>query len=301
MNLRQLEAFVAVIETGSFSRAAERLDLGQSTVSTHVAALERQLGLRLFERRGRKVSPSRAGTALLGHAREVLAARRRAESAMLSFRGGDAGTVLVAASTIPATYLMPAWIGAFLVGRPRAGVALRVGDSAQAASLLLEGAVDLAVTGAKPSPAARFKASAVAEDRLVLAVPAGHPLASRREAAPKDLKDLPFLQREPGSGTREAVELAFRRAGLDPARDLRTVCELGSTEAIREGVKAGLGVAILSHWAAAEAERAGTLKTLSVADMPGKRTIWLLEAAGRPLPPLARAFAERMRSGRKSG
>jgi DNA-binding transcriptional LysR family regulator len=299
LNLRQLEAFVAVIETGSFSGAARRLGLGQSTVSTHVAALERALALTLFDRAGRRIRPSRAGAALLQHAREILSARRRAEASMLAFREGDAGELLVAASTIPATYLMPRWLGAFRATRPGIRVTLKVGDSRDVARMLLEGIADLAVAGARPHPPGRFSVAAVAEDRLVLAVPPHHPLAAQRRCRPEDLKGVPFLQREAGSGTREAVDAALMRAGLDPRKDLASICELGSTEAVREGVKAGLGVAILSGWAVAEAAKAGTIRTLPLERFQDRRTIYLLSSAGRTLPPLAKAFAAWVRQSGK--
>ncbi len=299
LNLRQLEAFVAVIETASFSKAARRLGLGQSTVSTHVASLERALDLSLFDRAGRAIRPTRAGTALLQHAREVLSARRRAEASMLAFREGDAGELLVAASTIPATYLMPRWLAAFRAERPGVRVVLRVGDSRQVARMLLEGTADLAVAGARPHPPGRFGIHPIAEDRLVLAVPPRHALAGQRRCRPADLKGVPFLQREPGSGTREAVEEALKRAGLDPLKDLSSICELGSTEAVREGVKAGLGVAILSAWAVAEAARAGTIRTVPLEDFQDRRVIYLLTSSGRTLPPLARAFAAHLRHGLK--
>ncbi len=292
MNLRQLEAFVAVMDASSFSRAAIHLGLCQSTVSAHLASLEKACGMPLFERSGRRVVPSRVGTALLPHAREILGGRRRAEAAMQALQEGVSGELLMAASTIPATYLLPGWLAAFRTARPAARITVRVGDSREAESLLAEGAVDLAVTGAKPQTSRRILARPVAEDRLVLAVPPGHPLASRRRCRPEDLKGVPFLQRESGSGTQASVEAALRRSGLDPARDLAVVCELGSTEAVREGVKAGLGVAILPLRAVEEARRAGTLRTVPLDGFPNHRTIYLLQPSGRSLSPLARAFVE---------
>ncbi len=292
MNLRQLEAFVAVIDASSFSRAAVRLGLGQSTVSAHVASLEKVFGMPLFERSGRKVIPSRVGAVLLPHAREMLGGRRRAEAAMQALHEGASGELLIAASTLPATYLLPAWLAIFRASRPGVRITVRVGDSREAEALLTEGAVDLAVTGTTPQASRRILARPVAEDRLVLAVPPRHPLSSRRHCRPEDLKGIPFLQREPGSGTRTAIESALRRSGLDPARDLSIACELGSTEAVREGVKAGLGVAILPLRAVAEARRDGTLRTLPLDGFPDRRTIYLLQPVGRNLPPLARAFAE---------
>lgn len=291
LNLRQLEAFAAVVEAGSFSRAAARLGLGQPTVSTHVAALERAYGVSLFERSGRRIRPTRAGSALLAHAREILAARRRAEDTLRALGGGGAGELLVAASTIPAAYLLPRWVAAFRMAHPKASVTVKVGDSREAAGMLREGQVDLAVAGSRPSETRRIRAVAVAEDRLVLAVPPKHPLAGRRRCVPADLKGIPFLQREAGSGTREAVEEALRGVGLDPEADLDSVCELGSTEAVREGVKAGLGAALLSAWAVVQDEAAGLLRTVPLEGFRDRRTFWLLTPADRGLAPLARAFA----------
>jgi len=294
MDLRRLEVFVKVAELRSFSRAADALFLTQPTVSEHIRGLEDDLGVPLFDRLGRGATPTPAGELLLGYARRVLALTREARQAIEQFQGRLTGELVVGGSTIPGEYVLPALIGQFKAKYPEISISLRVGDSRQVCEWLEQGAVEIGVVGAPPGSRA-LAARELMADAMVVVVPADHPWASRGTVTLADLRDEPLVLRERGSGSREALERAIAQAGLGLSA-FRIAGEMGSTQAVKQAVRAGIGIAVVSRRAVEDECRARLLVCVKVADLPVSRSFHLVTHRERTRSPLAQAFLEFLES-----
>jgi len=289
LSIRQLEVFVALIEHRSFTKAAHNLGLSQSTVSGHVADLERRLGALLVERDRGGVRTTAAGEALLRPAREVLRAEQSARVAVQQLAGLVEGALMVGGSTIPASYLLPAMLARFHAEHP--GIALRLvaGDSGEIVEQIQNASLEVGVIGMKPE-GKEFESFPVGEDRLLLVAVPDHPLAKGKRVTLEELRRHPIVQRETGSGTRAAVERALGDAALPVA------LEMGSTESLRAAVRAGIGPGFLSDLAIADDLEAGKLVEIPLQEFEVKRSFHLVARRATLLSPAARAFVELARS-----
>lgn len=299
MDLRRLEIFAKVAELGSFSRAAEALYLTQPTVSEHVRALEDELGVQLLDRLGRGTTTTRAGELLLGYARRLLALGREARQAMDQFQGRMLGELVVGGSTIPGEYLLPSLVGQFKHRYPEISICLLIGSSQQVSGWVEDGRVEAGVVGARPTARA-LEAAPLTADELMLIMPVGHRWAGRSEVALAELRAEPMIVRERGSGSREALERALAQVELDLSA-FRIVGEMGSTQAIKRAVSAGLGVALVSGRAVEDACRVGFLTCAAMADLKISREFYLVTHRDRSRSPLAQAFVEFVESAVPTG
>ena len=287
MEIKQLETFCKVAELGSFSRAAEVIHLAQPTVSAQVASLERVLGTKLFDRLGRQVNLTPAGRMFYQYARRILRLRQEAINALMEFNQSLAGEISIGASTIPGEYVLPRLLGAFSEDFPSLRVNLKIGDSEEILELLGQEEIELAIVGMK-GKGKGVEFVPLFSDRVIIIAPKGHPLAGK-EVGWERLKGEPFILRERGSGTRKAFEEGLGRKGLK-IFDLRIVATMGSTSSVKEGVKAGLGLGIVSDLAVAD-ELGRGLEEVKLKDGDGiSRTFWLALGKGRTLSPLAQQF-----------
>jgi len=288
VDLRQLEIFVKVAEFGSFSRAAEALYLTQPTVSEHIRTLEEEVGVRLLDRLGRGAAVTRGGQLLLSYATRMLALQREARQAMDGFQGRMSGELLAGASTIPGEYVLPAMIGRFKEKYPDISITLLIGDSQTAVDWVAEGRAELGVVGARLSHRG-VEYKELMPDEVVVVVPGAHPWHGRRQIMLDELRSEPLLIRERGSGTRAALEAALAEAGMDLG-SFRIVGEMGSTQAIKQAVKAGVGVSLVSKRAVEEECKSGLLWCLRVKDLKVTRSFHLVTHKERSRSPLAEAF-----------
>ena len=288
MDLRRLEIFVKVAELGSFSRAAEALFLTQPTVSEHVRALEDGLGVQLLDRLGRGATPTRAGTLLLGYARRMLALAREASQAIEQFQGRVSGELTIGGSTIPGEYVVPELIGAFRAKYPDVRVCLLIGSSREVQAWVEDGRVEIGVVGAAPTARA-LEGRPLMADELVVVVGAEHPWAGRPSVSLDDLRAEPLIVRERGSGSRQTFERALGDVGLDLG-DFRVVGEIASTQAIKQAVRAGVGVSLISRRAVEDECRARLLVCMEIRDLTVTRSFHLVTHRDRTRSPLAQAF-----------
>ena len=288
MDLRRLEVFAKVAELGSFSRAAQALSLTQPTVSEHVRALEDEMGVRLLDRLGRGAAPTRAGSLLLGYAQRMLTLAREARQAIDQFQGRLSGELLVGGSTIPGGYVLPVVIGQFKAKQADISIVLLIGDSREVNQWVEEGRVELGIVGARPGHRA-LEAKALMDDELVLAVGAEHAWARRRIVTLADIQSEPMVLRERGSGSREAFERALDDAGTSLA-SFKIVGEMGSTQAIKQAVRAGVGISMISRRAVEDECRAGLLVALMVPGLSVTRSFYLVTHRERTRSPLGVAF-----------
>ncbi len=288
MNIKQLEVFVAVAETRSFSRGADQACISQSTASQHIAALEESCGVRLLDRTGKGAVPTEAGKLLLHHGRKVLAQLKRTESAMALFARGDVAELSVGGSTIPCTYLLPRIISRVAATSPSLAIRTRQGDSREAIQLLAREEVEVAIVGSRTDNET-ITFHPLTRDLIRLVVGRPHPWFGVNRLSLDDLTAEPLVLREEGSGTGRAVYEALQMAGVDP-RSLRVRAWMGSSEAVKQGALLGIGAAFLSDLAVqAELER-GELAVVELAGIEMERTFYLASRRGRDLSPAARVF-----------
>ncbi|PYM20702.1 MAG: LysR family transcriptional regulator [Candidatus Rokuibacteriota bacterium] len=288
MDLRRLEIFLKVAELGSFSRAADALFLTQPTVSEHVRALEDELGVQLLDRLGRGTTPTKAGTLLLGYARRLLTLSREARQAIEQFQGRVSGELVLGGSTIPGEYVLPALIGAFRGKYPDVSISLRIGASRQVQEWVEQGHVEVGVVGALPASRTLETRQLMADD-LVLVVPPEHPWVARKTVTVEDVKREPLILRERGSGSRETLEQALKEVGLELTA-FHVVGEIASTQAVKQAVRAGLGLSFVSHRAVEDECRAGLLACVKVSNLNVSRAFHIVTHRDRSRSPLAQAF-----------
>jgi DNA-binding transcriptional LysR family regulator len=289
LDLRKLEVFYWVAELGSFSLAAAHLKLRQPTVSAHVHELELRVGGKVLNRIGGEVVPTALGQMLMERAKSLLAFKRETLSALDDFHGRIKGELPVGGSNIPGEYILPSKLGAFMRKFPEVKPVLRIGDSAQIIKAVVEGQVELGFVGFKSSdPQLSFQR--LWKDEMVLVVPRNHPWARARAIDLKALRGQPFISREGGSGTLGSFRALLSRRGEDPDALLNVVMELGSTEAIKEALLAGLGVSILSRTSVLREISSGLLSTVAIRGLKLERDFYQVLHRRRTLSPVARAF-----------
>lgn len=295
MTLRQLEIFVAVVETESFSRGAERTALTQSTVSQHIAALEEEFGAQLLDRTTRGILPTPGGQVFLQHARRILAERDILEQAMAGFHGLERASLALGASNIPANYLIPALLPVLNRRHPGITLNLKIGDSREILDSLRTGEVELGIVGGRDHDEI-FSFSSLLKDQLVLIVGPAHPLHNRRTVTLDALQDYPLIVREDGSGSYQALQQGLQAVGLD-LHDLGIVARLGSNEAVRQAVAAGFGCAFVSDLSIRSQLRHGELVKLDVSGLRIERRLWLARLRGRTASPAALAVSDLLLKG----
>jgi DNA-binding transcriptional LysR family regulator len=286
MTFRQFEIFLAVARAKSFTRAAESLHVSQSTLSQHVLELERELGVRLFDRLGRAVTLTEGGRLLEGHATRIAATVASARRAIDELKGLERGSLVIGASTTPGIYVLPGVVAAFGRRYPGIDVSLQIGNSQLIEERVRADTVDLGVVGGHILGSRERCVAAGLLDELLLIVPPRHPWAKRREIAPRELADVPLLMREQGSATRLVTERTLRRAGVK----FTAAMQLDHIEAIKQAVMAGLGLAFVSMYAVRGEIETRRLCGLRVSGLRVRRHFHVIHNEARTLTASGRAF-----------
>ncbi len=290
MDLHQIEIFCTLIRLRSFSKAAEALFLTQPTVSAHIKNLEMSLGVKLLDRIGRRVVPTEAGEVLDRSGRKLLALRDLARQEITGMSGAVSGLLKIGGSTIPGAYVLPAMIGAFKKKHPTASLQLVIDDTARVAESVVNGDLQIGVVGAR-TPDPRLDFHPFLRDELVIAVPPRHRWARKKTVSIEELVREPFILRESGSGTRRIMEERIGEKGVSFA-DLNIVAIMGSSDAVRQAVKAGLGVSILSTRALRDDIRAGRLASVRLKGIRLERNFSVILLKGKSHSPLCRTFLD---------
>ena len=288
MDLRQVEIFYYVAKHRSFSKAAAALSLTQPTVSGHIKALEASLNLVLFDRLGRDIQLTHAGEILYGHAKRLVDTKHAALQGIEELRDGLRGELTLGGSSIPGQYILPRILGQFQPQYPGITIVLHITDTMETLERVVCGDLELGIVGAQVSNV-HVAYYPFVEDELVLAVAADHPWAALPSVPIDALTTVPFIQRERGSGSRLVVERALADAGLPPTR-LQVMAEMGTTEAIKQGIKAGLGASIMSGLALTDERKAGSIHTVPIDGLSIHRHFSVIRHTGRALSPLAQTF-----------
>ncbi len=290
MDSEDLRALVETARRGSFSLAAEALGLSQSAVSRRIGRLEQELGIPLMERLRPAATPTRHGLMVLDFAERTL--REWDELRAASPASPLTGVLHVAASTTPGEHLVPALLAEFGHHHARVRAQMHVMNSDSVEECVRTRHCDVGFLG-RPPRGGTLHSIAVAEEEIVLAVPARHPLANRGQVEPQDLTDEVFVTREPGSGTEATVRsvLAAAGAALPPHR---VALEVSTPQALLSAVAAGQGIGFVSGLALADAESHG-IATVRLRDLPLLRRVVLVYHPRR-LAPAADAFVRFVQS-----
>ena len=286
LNLHLLRLFATVVKTGSFSRAADTLRISQPAISKGVRDFELQVGCRLLDRTPKGVRPTREGQALARHAETLFAAERAAEDELLSLRNLDNGSLRIGASTTIATYMIPDYLGTFHRKYPGIDLHLVIANTRDIADLMLAHDIEIALVEG-PVEDDGLESRVWRTDVMSLIVDPQHPFVGAKDGVNGTaLRDEVLIEREPGSGSREVVMQALAAEGIEPKRTL----EIGSTEAIKQAVAAGLGVSIVSSAAISDQVKLGRLKVVPMRKPHIERALWQLKVPGRIEIPAAAAF-----------
>jgi LysR family transcriptional regulator, low CO2-responsive transcriptional regulator len=289
MNLKQLEVFIKVAEGGSFYKGAEATFITQSTVSQHISALEGEFGLKLLDRTGKGALLTEGGKLLLERARRLVDYAREIPVALDRFKGVEEAVLRIAGSGIPGEYMIPAALPLLISRFPGLTLILVQGDSREVLAKLLAEEVEIGVVGGW-SAEDSLEFSALARDQLVLIAPAGHRWSGGCEIPLEELRGEPLVQRESGSGTGKAATDALWEAGVDPAR-MKVAAHLGSNEAVKRAVIAGVGVSFVSAISVQRELAQGSLVQVPVAGIAIRRQFYLAKRKGRELSPAAIALS----------
>jgi DNA-binding transcriptional LysR family regulator len=288
LNLHLFRLFATVVRTGSFSRAADALSISQPSISKGVRDFELQLGCRLLDRSSKGVKPTREGAALMRHADILFSAERSAEEELRALRSLDGGSLRIGASTTIATYLLPDFLGAFHTAYPGIDLQLISANTRDIADLMLRHEIEVALVEG-PVDLEGLDSEAWQTDVMELIVGPTHAFATAAKPIdPTDLASEILILREPGSGSREVVMQALAAHNIQPTRTL----EIGSTEAIKQLVAAGLGVSIVSRASVKDQVALDRLKIVTLDGLRIERTLWKLSLPGQIHMPAATAFEQ---------
>jgi len=275
----RLKVFRAVAELLNFTQAADALHLTQPAVTLQIKTLEESLAMRLFHRTGSRVTLTTAGEVLFHHVRQLDDLTAKAQAELGRITGDERGRLALGASTTIAQYILPPLIGTFLAAHPRVDPFLISANTEEIVTAVIEKRVDLGLIEG-PSHRADLKTEFFLDDEIVTIV---HPDSQWGQTGASislaDLENAPLILRERGSGTRDVVESALKKAGL-PMRKLNIAMELDSSEAIKCAVEAGLGIGFVSRWALRKERQLGTLCIVGIGGVRIQRKLNFIYAQG---------------------
>ena len=289
MEFKQLEAFVAVVDYGSFSEAARKLYLTQPTISAHVRSLEEELHTKLILRTTKKTTITTRGYQLYDSAVRMLEIRN---NLLENFTGVQKHMIDLAASTIPSSYLLPEILAAFGKTHPDIYFHSIQADSAESINRVLDGTVDLALVGQNT----RDETCVVlpfCQDELVIATPiTNHYLGLQNKSVTfEDFIKDPIIIREKGSGTKKEMDLFLEQIGVTP-NDLNVIARMNDLEGIKKSIVNGLGISILSARSAIDLQKTKQILLFPLEESAHKRTFYIVYSKNRILKPHVRQFIQ---------
>ncbi|WP_319472039.1 selenium metabolism-associated LysR family transcriptional regulator [uncultured Pseudodesulfovibrio sp.] len=290
MDIRKLEAFCKVYELKSFSKAGEDMFLSQPTVSSHIANLEAELGVRLFDRLGRKVIPTQAGDVLYRSSVRVFENLEQAKASIEMLRDKVVGELVVGCSTVPSHTIMPNLLGRFSRRYPDVEFSIHTGDSSEVINRVAAGDWPIGIVGREPVSDELTSEVLFEDENVVVAagtaswLPEGH-------VSVEDLVKLPWIMREKGSGTRQILEDILAAEGRT-LQDLNVRCRVDSTSEAMAHTIAGVGMSMTSLLAAKPHIESGAVKRIDVPELAGKRDFYLIYHSGRHVFPALQAFVD---------
>jgi DNA-binding transcriptional LysR family regulator len=288
MDIHHLKVFASVYKLRSFSKAAEELHLTQPTVSDHIRALEQELDCRLFDRLPRKIIPTREAAVLIGRAQEIIERVEGFRDVLGEFRKDLAGHLIIGASTIPGTYILPGLTASVRQRNPSVLFEVLVSDSRVIVDKIAGHELMIGIVGARlESRQVDYKP--FLDDELIAV--ASRSFDARKGIGIREIAASPIVMREQGSGTRKEFEKILEREGIDP-HQLNIVGLFGSTDAVKQAVKEGMGISIISRRSVKDEIKCGMLREIKIKDADMKRQFYIITHRKRTLPHLYKIFLD---------
>lgn len=289
-NFHQLHIFHTVASLGSFSKAAEELLISQPAVSIQVRELEESLGSPLLHRLRRGLQLTDTGEAVYGYTKRIFSLAEEMQSAVQDIQGLSAGKLTIGSSTTPGEYILPWAIGKFRQKYPGVEVSLSISNTQTVVEKIYNRELDMGMAGAAVNLKGLKSFTYVSDEIVVIAAPT-HALAAKEKVDIEDLNDQDFILREQGSATRRTAEECLSQYGLS----FKVVMDLGSNEAVKRAVAAGLGLGMVSRLAVTPDTVAGFIKVIDVDGWDCRRPLTVFYREDRHLPSAQLAFLNFLR------
>ena len=290
MDIKQLRSFCTVAEKGGFSVAAKALGVSQPTVSFQVSSLEDELGTKLFDRRGRTSTITKSGEVLYQYSRRILELSSEAEQAIEQLKGLVRGRLIIGASTIPGEYILPDLLRRFRLGFPGIEVQLIVDDTKGITKRVIENEVELGIVGAAEKTG-KLVYTKFVTDKLVLVAPANNGWFGKTSATLEELRKVPVVVREVGSGTRTSMEQKLKQLGVSK-HEFNVAMTLGSTAAVIRAVECGAGVSVVSERAVERDVELGLVEKLDMEGIDMERDFFIVYRRQKAHSPAAAALLQ---------
>ncbi|HTR44232.1 MAG TPA: selenium metabolism-associated LysR family transcriptional regulator [Thermodesulfovibrionales bacterium] len=286
MDIHHLRVFASVFKHKSFSKASEELHLTQPTVSDHIKALEGELNCRLFDRLSRKIIPTKEAGVLIGRASEIIEKVEGIQGLLGEFRKELSGHLILGASTIPATYILPGLTASYRKKHPGVFFEIVVSDSRGIIDKVAGHDLLAGVVGAKLDNGQVHYSPFLDDELVAIAAPS---FTTKKGLGLREIAALPMVMREEGSGTRREFEKILVKDGIDP-HQLSIVGLFGSTDAVKQAVKEGMGISIISRRAVRDELRCKLLREIRITDAAMTRHFFIVTHKKRTLPHLYKGF-----------
>ncbi len=295
MDIHQLRIFTSIYRNRSFTKASLELCLTQPTVSDHIKTLEEEFECRLFDRLGRTIMPTKAAEVLYVQAMDIIEKADSLKTILGELKKDVTGELIIGASTIPGTYLMPAIMAAFQEKYPAVSFNLPISGSGEIINKVLRYELLLGIVGSRLDNDQIHYSSFMDDELIVLAAPF---LVVEEEITLEELVSLPIVLREEGSGTRKETVKILEGKGIS-LKNMKITGIFGSTEAVKQAVKAGIGISILSRLAVADELERKTLREIKIRGIEMKRKFYVATRKRRTLPTAYNVFLEHFMAGTK--
>jgi DNA-binding transcriptional LysR family regulator len=289
ITIQQMEAIIALVEEGNFSRAAKKMLLTQPALTKNIKNAEDCFGVRLVNRSSMGITLTPEGKILYDYAKRMIKLRDEAREKVIALGKDACGNIYVSASTIPANYILPHVLSEFNKINFGIRIHIKIADSEEAMNMVLDNEVEMGFVG-KKSLNRKLVAEPLWKDRLVLAVPQDHPWRKKKSITLPELLNEPFVIREKGSATRELFESCLKRSKSTNLSQFNICSELGSSEAIKEAIIAGLGISVISIHAVWRELSQGSLFEVPIQGCPMERNLYLIHKRQIDFRPFHKTF-----------
>ncbi|MBU4319835.1 MAG: LysR family transcriptional regulator [Thermodesulfovibrionales bacterium] len=286
MDIHQLRVFASVFKNKSFSKASGELYLTQPTVSEHIRTLENEFDCKLFDRLGRTIIPTKEAEVLYSHAMEIIEKANTLKETIGQFKKEVTGELIIGASTIPGTYLMPPVMAVFQKKYPSISFQILISDSKGIVEKVSRHELLMGAVGTKIYNTQIDYIPFMDDELIAVSSPS---LIKKEELTLRELIKFPMVLREEGSGTRKETEKILEAKGISP-ENIKIAGIFGSTDAVKQAVKAGLGFSILSKFAVIDELKHKILKEIKLTDIQMKRKFYIVTHKKRTLPPAYATF-----------
>lgn len=291
ITFQQMEALIHLAEEGSFSRAAQKMHITQPALTKSIRNIEESIDARVANRSSSGITLTEAGKILYDYARRLARLRAEAAQKIDALTNAASPNIFLAASTIPATYILPHALSAFKKKHPEIKIYAKTADTEDAINAVLDKEAEIGLVGKKPHYT-KLNIDVLWRDRLVLAVPHAHKWATQKTVMPAEIRQEPFIIRERGSATRYVLEEYLKKTNDIRMDDLNICCELGSSEAVKEALLAGLGISVISRHAIRRELQAGTVHEVSIKGIKMERHFYLIYLRQTELSDAHKVFVE---------